>query len=172
MAEKESSASELLEELRGALAETFVFYVKAHSFHWNVRGPLFNQWHDFFGALYQDAHGAVDDIAEHIRALNELAPASLDEIVAPSKIKFTSAPDAAGMVKQLRADNKVVIAALEAAQDCAEDADDEGLSNFLQDRLDKHAKWGWKLTASEGTQARQSASGRPKFDKVAKDYVS
>jgi starvation-inducible DNA-binding protein len=170
MAEKESRASELLEELRGALAETWAFYFKAHSFHWNVRGPMFNQWHDFFGALYQDAHGAVDDIAEHIRALNELAPSSLDEIVMPSKIKFTPAPDADGMVKQLRTDNEIVIAALEVAQDCAEDADDEGLANFLQDRLDKHAKWGWKLTASDGTKTQPRPS-RQKFDKVAKDYV-
>ncbi len=163
--DSEGGSADLLTELRRALAETWAFYFKAHSFHWNVRGPLFNQWHDFFGELYADAHTAVDDLAEHIRALDELAPASLTEIVAPSQIKFTPAPAATEMVKQLRDDNQIVLAALHEAVECAEDAENDGLQNFLQDRIDKHSKWGWKLQASTGERVmpkieHETAEGR------------
>ena len=134
--------------MKAALAETWAWYFKAHSFHWNVRGPLFSQLHEFFGDIYEDAHGAVDDLAEHIRALDEDAPHSLDEIVGPAKIKFEPADDAQQMISQLVADNQTVIEALTEAQTAAEDAGKKGLANFLQDRLDRHAKWGWMLLSS------------------------
>lgn len=134
--------------MKAALAETWAWYFKAHSFHWNVRGPLFSQLHEFFGDIYEDAHDAVDAIAEHIRALDEDAPHSLDEIVGPAKIKFEPAEDSQAMVGQLLADNQLVIDALTEAQTAAEDAGKKGLANFMQDRLDRHAKWGWMLTSS------------------------
>lgn len=146
---------ELLSRLRGALSETWAFYFKAHSFHWNVRGPLFRQFHEFFGDLYEDAHGAVDGLAERIRTLGQLAPASLDEIIADATIRFTDAPGAAGMLQQLVDGNQAVINALNAANESALAAGEDGLSNYLQDRLDAHKKWAWmlKTTISEDTGA-------------------
>jgi starvation-inducible DNA-binding protein len=63
--------NELAEALKKALADTFAFYLKAHNFHWNVEGPNFNDYHAFFGVLYNDAWGAVDLIAEHTLILPE-----------------------------------------------------------------------------------------------------
>jgi len=54
--------------LKKVLADTFGMYFKAHAYHWNVVGPDFSQYHDFFGKLYEELFGAVDAIAEHIRA--------------------------------------------------------------------------------------------------------
>lgn len=143
--------ADLSQALREALADTFAFYFKAHAFHWNVTGPNFPELHGLFGSIYEDAHDAVDDLAEHIRTLGELAPASLDEIVSGSSIEDSSASlPASAMVAALRDDNELVVAALNVA--CAEaiKAGKAGLSNFLQDRIDKHAKWGWMLTATSG----------------------
>lgn len=130
------------------MAETWAWYFKAHSFHWNVRGPLFPQLHSFFGDIYEDAQEAVDDIAEHIRTLGDDAPHSLDEIVAPAKIKFSPAETGQEMLEQLQRDNQTVVDALTEAQTSAEEAGKKGLANFLQDRIDRHAKWGWMITSS------------------------
>lgn len=139
----------LVSSLRISLAETWAMYFKAHSFHWNVRGGLFHQFHDMFGDLYEDLHGAVDELAERLRTLNADAPKSLDEIVAPATISFSAKVlDDAGMVGQLLKDNDTVVKALKATNDIAEDQGECGLSNFLQDRIDKHARWGWMLKAT------------------------
>ena len=139
---------DLVASLRLALADTFALYFMAHSFHWNVRGPLFQQLHDLFGGLYGDVHGAVDDLAERIRTLDALAPASLQEIVAGSSISFGPVPSAMEMVMQLAVANQAASASLTSANDAAAAAGNDGLANFLQERLDVHAKWGWKLKAT------------------------
>ncbi|PZU22218.1 MAG: DNA starvation/stationary phase protection protein [Shinella sp.] len=138
-----------VEALRLALAETWAFYFKAHSFHWNVRGPLFPSLHEFFGDIYEDAHGAVDGLAEQLRALGQVAPVSLTEIVRGSKAKFLSKiPDCEMMVADLRDTNSLVVGALGAANAQARAAKNDGLCNYLEGRLDQHNKWAWQLGAT------------------------
>ncbi|WP_316172424.1 DNA starvation/stationary phase protection protein [Bradyrhizobium sp. SZCCHNRI2049] len=139
---------DLIASVRLALAQTWAFYFLAHSFHWNVRGPLFAPFHKLFGDLYEDLHGAVDDLAERLRTLGVLAPSSLDEILAGATITFTAPPAAADMVVQLLAANAIAIAAIDAANEAAIASGNDGLANFLQERLDAHAKWGWMLQAT------------------------
>ena len=146
--------------LRVALADQFAFYFKAHAYHWNVEGPLFRQLHEFLGDLYEDAFEAVDGIAEEIRALGELAPMSLSEIAAPATITFPGAGDAESMISQLSQDNDLLVASLEAAYDVADAAGQDGLSNYLQDRLNKQKKWGWMLAASLDKQPAPAARMR------------
>ena len=71
----------LIEMMRKVLADTFAMYLKAHNYHWNVEGSNFPQYHDFFGNLYQELHGAVDPIAEEIRALDAYVPGSLSRFL-------------------------------------------------------------------------------------------
>lgn len=146
MAEAQSEG--LAEELCDALADTFAFYFKAHAFHWNVTGPTFSQLHQLFGDIYADAHDAVDSIAEHIRTLDDPAPMNLRELLDESDIKEAKAVSASAMVKELLADNATVIKGLGQAYFAAEKEHEIGISNFLQDRIDRHAKWHWMLRAT------------------------
>ena len=77
---------ELLLSLKKAMADSFVLYYKAHTYHWNVEGADFKQYHDLFGGIYEEIFGAVDDLAEHIRQLDDYAPASLSQIKSLSMI--------------------------------------------------------------------------------------
>ena len=77
---------ELIASLKIALGNTYVMYFKTHSFHWNVEGIMFPQYHEFFQGIYEDVYGAVDPLAENLRKLEEYAPISLDEIVKHSTI--------------------------------------------------------------------------------------
>lgn len=140
---------ELVESMKVVLADTFAMYLKAHNFHWNVTGPQFPQLHDFFGDLYEELHGAVDDAAEEIRTLDAYAPGSFTRFKELATIQDEVAiPAAMSMVSKLKEDNDKVIASLKKAHDLAGTNKVYGLTNFLEDRLDKHAQHGWQLKAT------------------------
>jgi len=144
-----------MEELHNALkillADTFAMYLKTHSFHWNVIGPNFPQYHGFFGDLYDELHGAVDPIAEHIRAVNSFAPGSLSRFKELTTISESDIiPNADKMFTILLGDNEIVLNSLKKAYDLANESDEIGLSNFLQDRMDIHKKHGWQIRSTAG----------------------
>jgi len=139
---------ELINKMKVVLASTFAFYLKVHNFHWNVEGVNFPQYHEFFGNLYEEVHGAVDTIAEEIRALDAYAPGSLKRFQELSTIMDeTSVPSAVIMCQRLEKDNQTLLLDLEQAYNEAERTKQLGLANFLQDRIDAHKKHGWMLKA-------------------------
>ena len=139
---------ELVQQMKVVLATTFAFYLKAHNFHWNVEGPNFPQYHSFLGDLYNEAWGAVDTIAEQIRSLDAYAPGSLGRFAQLSAVDDQiNIPNAKSMIAELASDNQKISVELEKAFRLAESANKLGLSNFLQDRIDIHAKHGWMLRA-------------------------
>ena len=137
---------ELIEQMKVALASTFAFYLKAHGFHWNVEGASFPQYHEFLGNLYEEAFGAVDLIAEHLRTLQSYAPASFARYTELSIVKDeVNIPPAMSMMTKLLADNTALIEQLTTTQSLAEENNKMGLANFLQERIDAHEKHGWML---------------------------
>ena len=141
----------LVDKLKVVLANTFTMYMKTHGYHWNVIGSDFPQYHDFFGDLYAEVHGAVDDIAEQLRQINSFAPGSLQRMKELSELEEDDlVPNAAKMVVNLIAANDKVLLSLIECYEMAEDAKEYGLSNFLQDRITAHKKHGWMLKATAG----------------------
>lgn len=132
-----------------AFASTFSFYLKAHKFHWNVEGDDFPQYHSLFGKIYEEVYGCVDGFAERIRTLGVYMPGSYTEFSMLSKIADATNgnPTYMEMVKQLAVDNASMETILKFAYDKAEAAGKHGLSNFLAERMDAHAKHGWMLKA-------------------------
>jgi starvation-inducible DNA-binding protein len=140
---------ELVEKMKVVLADTFAMYLKAHMFHWNVIGPNFNEMHAFFGGIYNELWLAIDAIAEQIRTLDAYAPGSFTRFGQLATVKDeTSIPAAMAMVSKLKDDNDKVMETLKAAFLEAEKQKVYGLANFLQDRIDIHAKHGWMLKST------------------------
>ena len=140
---------ELEEKLKVVLADTFTMYLKPHMFHWNVTGPNFSELHAFFGGIYAELWAAVDLIAEQIRTLDAYAPGSYTRFSQLATVQDeTSIPAAMSMVSKLKDDNDKVMESLKAAYLEAEKQKVYGLANFLQDRIDIHAKHGWMLKAT------------------------
>jgi starvation-inducible DNA-binding protein len=137
---------ELIVALKKVLADTFVMYYKAHSYHWNVEGSNFPQYHSFLNDLYEEIFGAVDTIAEHIRQIDGYTPTSLTELKSYSMIsEDEDVLSAISMMNRLLDANNLVLASLMMAYQAAEQATEIGLSNFLQDRVAAHQKHGWML---------------------------
>lgn len=138
--------SELVESLKVSLADTFAFYLKSHAFHWNVTGPNFAEYHKFLGDLWEETFDAVDVIAEGIRTLDSFAPGSFTRFKELSTIEDELIiPPAEDMLKILEKDNEKVLASLHKSYMIAEKNMKHGISNFIQDRITAHEKWGWQL---------------------------
>lgn len=136
----------LIEIMRKVLADTFAMYLKAHNYHWNVEGANFPQYHDFFGNLYEELHGAVDPIAEEIRSLDAYAPGSFTRFLELTTIEDeTSIPGGVEMARRLSMDNEKVLATLDIAFKLADELDQQGLADFIAGRIDTHKKHGWML---------------------------
>ena len=136
----------LQEIMKKVLADTFALYLKAHNYHWNVEGSNFPQYHEFFGNLYEELHGAVDPIAEEIRSLDTYAPGSFTRFMELTEIEDeTSVPTGVEMARRLMTDNERVIATLNIAFKLAEQFDKQGLADFLAGRIDTHSKHAWML---------------------------
>jgi len=134
----------LQEVMKKVLADTFAMYLKTHNYHWNVEGPLFSQYHSFFGTLYEELHDAVDPIAEEIRALDVYAPGSFTRFMELTDIEDeTIIPDSREMVRRLSLDNDKVLQSLNVAFKLATNFDKQGLADFLAGRIDVHNKHAW-----------------------------
>ena len=130
-----------------AFANTFCLYFKTASYHWNVESSDFQQYHDFFGDMYAEIYGSVDDFAEFIRTLDAYAPISLMEInkyksIAEDIIKPNLVEE---MLNNLYRDNEIIIDSLNATFKEAIDSNEQGFANFIADRLAAHKKHAWKL---------------------------
>ena len=133
--------------LQVCLGNTFVMYFKAHSYHWNVEGSDFAQYHDFLGKLYEEIYGVIDPMAEELRALDVYAPQSLDAMVRLSTIEedTTRPTKPAEMFGKLLAANNEVIESLNKLFKAADAANEQGLADFAAGRIDTHKKHGWML---------------------------
>lgn len=141
----------LIQALRLLQSQSFIYYTKAHGYHWNIEGILFNQFHEFFEEIYTDAWESVDTYAEWIRSFGEKATFDVPTIYATSNIRYdlemeVSSPIA--MLNSLLSSNEQMITDLKIAFNVANAAGEQGVANFFADRITSHEKWRWRLTAS------------------------
>jgi len=139
-------SEELIQKAKECLADTFVMYMKAHAYHWNVVGSNFPQYHEFLGNLYEELHNAVDPLAEQIRTLDSFAPFSLSRMIELSSIREdTKVADIEDIFANLIIANDITMNSIKETYDMAEKEQAFAYSNFLQDRLTAHAKHAWIL---------------------------
>lgn len=131
------------QSMRQAFCSSFVFYLKAAGFHWNVVGDDFVQLHKLFGDIYGEVYDSIDGFAERMRIMGSYAPQSLATILENSAITETrDIVDYEEMLRILQEDNIVVLATLNQAFN---QVPDQGIKDFLASRIDAHGKHGWML---------------------------
>ena len=136
----------LADDLKILLASNFAYYLKAHAFHWNVEGPDFGELHKFFQKIYEDSYSAIDHIAEYIRYLDEYAPGSFERYTELSTIAGqTKIPRARLMIEELLANTQQMIDILTTCFASAENENQQGIADFVSQRLSQHGKYYWQL---------------------------
>lgn len=142
----EESRRTIAEGLSRLLADEYTLYLKTHSFHWNVTGPMFNTLHLMFEQHYTEAAQAVDLVAERIRALGFQAPGTYQQFAGLSSIaEETGVPEWKEMVRQLVQGHEACVKTARAAFPSAEGASDEPTCDLLTQRMQLHEKTAWML---------------------------
>ena len=139
----------LVNALKIAFASEFSFYLKAHNFHWNVTGMHFQELHSLFETIYSEVYGSIDDFAENIRKLDAYTPASFGRFNMLSQIDDeTEKLPAEAMLAELLLESEKMVKILKLTFDIATAAGEDGLANFLAERMDAHRKHSWMLKAT------------------------
>ena len=131
------------------MADTYRLIFKSHAYHWNVEGPLFYVLHHLTDEQYNEMFSAADDLAERIRALGQLAPFSLAEVMKLSVIKDLEAqPTTLEMVVDLAQDHAAVAAGFHALIKLADANNDAVTADLATRRSAFHERAAWMLRAT------------------------
>ena len=139
----------LVDNMKVLLASSFSLYLKATNFHWNTEGPNFPQNHEFLGDFYADIYGTVDSIAEYIRALDSYAPGSFtrfQELTIIEDCMEQLAPTE--QFTELLADSNTLLGYLNDTFALATAENQQGIANFLAERVDAMQKHNWMLRST------------------------
>lgn len=137
---------DLIDDLKIIFASTYGLYLKTQNYHWHVTGPHFKSIHELLEGHYLELAEAVDLLAEQIRIMGHVAPASFKEFEQLSVLKSgNSLSSAMDMVKELAKDHDKLVHMLNTTLIASNQGGDEGLSNVLSDRINAHEKARWML---------------------------
>ncbi len=135
--------------LYNVLSNSYALAIKTQNYHWNVISPNFKSLHEMFGGQYEELFDAIDEIAERIRALDVLVPASFAAFDKEAEIKNgNEKTKAEAMVKELYQDNQALVKIIGNALKIAQKEGDEASADMLINRLEVHDKNAWMLKSS------------------------
>ena len=135
--------------LAEALADTYRLVFKTHAYHWNVEGALFYPIHTLTETQYENMFAAADEIAERSRALGQIAPSTLNDVIEASIVKDADTlPSAQEMVEDLAADHEKVAKRMHKVITLAEVHEDPVTADLMTARSAFHEQAAWMLRAT------------------------
>lgn len=136
------------ELLNAFLADLHVLYIKTRKFHWDVSGPSFKEYHEFFEEQYTAIEEEIDLVAERIRQLGGRPLATMADFIKESSLKedHDGHIKTQEMFKRLLADHEQIIRELRKdVETTDEELGDAGTADFLTGLMEDHEKHAWML---------------------------
>lgn len=141
-----ADTKQVVQALERLLADSYTLYLKTHSYHWNVTGPMFTSLHTLFETQYTDLALAVDEIAERIRTLGAAAPGSYTQFMEIATVKEDrGVPKATVMIQNLVDDAARVVASAKQVIEAGTAAGDDASVDLGVRRTEIHQKNAWML---------------------------
>jgi starvation-inducible DNA-binding protein len=139
-----------IDQLTETFCDNFVNSYRAHSCHFNIKGENFYGWHKLLQKIYEDSEAIQDDLGELIRALDELAPETITDILSLADMSDTiaSGTDAMSLLSLVLDGQEHMINSYSKLIVAAELEGHDDIANFAQDRIRQHKKFAWMLKAS------------------------
>ena len=135
-----------LDALLETFADNFVNSYRAHSIHFNITGEDFYSNHKLLQKIYEDSESIQDDLGELIRALGELAPETIGDIMALADLEDTTTGDTAeDQLALVLAGQEHMIDSYRRLEEIADTEGEKDIGNFAQDRIRQHKKFAWQL---------------------------
>jgi starvation-inducible DNA-binding protein len=147
---KEPEQTPLATQLQQLLADVSLFYHTVHEFHWNIKGPNFYEYHKLFDEIVSDTYESIDPIAENIRKLGGYTKYKMSELIRLANLSEVDeeADDAKTLTNHLVELNSKLINTLMKTFETANTSNEQGVANFIAERIDMHQKWNWFLKTS------------------------
>ena len=138
--------SPVVRHLQRQVGNAFMLWANYKRYHWQVKGPLFRDYHRLFDELAKDVLETIDELAERLRMIGQ------DPIATPSEVLEVASVKPAPLGQVVRemvesADTHViqVIREMREAIQAAESANDPGTADVLIRFVQVHEKHEWWL---------------------------
>lgn len=140
----------ITDTLKIALSNHIECSLIVQSYHWNIEGQDFNQYHNFFSKIYEDYYDQVDTLAEYIRIIsdaNEYINISVDVVKVNKTVKsdIIVGDKVVEMCEAIVILNNTLINNYQELFDEASKENIQGLADYCAARLDILNKLNWKL---------------------------
>lgn len=148
----ETSGVDLAILLARTVADSVVAASIAHGYHWNVMGPNFNEYHEFFGEIYADIDGSIDETAENILKLGHEAPYLLTDFLELTSIQEErlDGSNTTEMLESLHRVNGILIGKFNEIFAVASEINRQDIADYAAGRLTSLQKHAWQIKASLG----------------------
>lgn len=144
----EINRKKVAEELSKLLANEYILFTKTKNAHWNVEGLDFYDKHLLFDNQANQLTATIDSVAERIRTLGLVAPASLKAFLELTSLQETALDSNSSVVfinDLLSAHETIIIQLRNNISLFADSYGDFGSSDFITSLLQEHEKTAWIL---------------------------
>ena len=133
--------------LNAILADTFALYLKTKNFHWHMSGPNFRDYHLLLDEQADQIYAMADPIAERVRKVGGSTIRSIGHIARLQRVLDNDAAfvTPAGMLAELREDNKEFAARLREAHDVCDEHHDIATASLAEVWIDETERRTWFL---------------------------
>lgn len=136
----------LVENLNQLLADYQIFYQNLRGLHWNVKGPSFFMLHEKYEELYNEASGAIDELAERILMLGGQPLHTFGDYLAAAALAEVKNVSNGRQGVQLVLDNsKHLLAGFNSVLELAVENGDEGTAAMVSEWVGGTEKRIWML---------------------------
>ena len=141
------AVAEISAALNAILADTYALYLKTKNFHWHVSGPHFRDYHRLLDEQAEDILKTTDEIAERARKIGGTTLRSIGHIARLQRLKDNDAEfvSPVEMLRELMADNKLVVAHMREAHKLSDEHEDVATASLLELFIDSAEKRTWFL---------------------------
>ncbi|TLD81222.1 DNA starvation/stationary phase protection protein [Helicobacter sp. MIT 11-5569] len=141
--------SKVIQSLKQIQADSAVFYIKLHNYHWNVKGADFHPVHSALESMYEEITEQMDDVAERVLQLSDKPFVTLKDMLAASKIQEDSATcfDSKTILTKILPDYEYFLQSFKTLSDLAGEANDKGTVALADEKVASLEKAIWMLKA-------------------------
>ena len=141
------AVSEIEQELRHLLADSFALYIKTKTFHWHMSGRHFRDYHLLLDEHADQVFGITDEIAERARKLGAATLRSIGDITRHQRLKDNDQEDLApaAMLDELLGDNRQLIRFLRLTHHVCDRHHDVATASLIEVWIDQAERRAWFL---------------------------
>ncbi|WP_301006119.1 MULTISPECIES: Dps family protein [Helicobacter] len=141
--------NKIVQTLKQIQADSAVFYIKLHNYHWNVKGADFHPVHSALENMYDEITEQMDEVAERVIQIGEKPFVTLKDMLAASKIKEDKGTsfDSKTILKSVLPDYEYFLKSFRELSDLADDANDKATVGLADEKIAALEKAIWMLKA-------------------------